>query len=991
MKNIYLSQVNNTYGKNAFLPYSVGIIQAYAQQNPTINENYNFAGFLYLRENIEAVVDRLVEPSILGVSCYIWNWEYSLAVVRAVKAKYPDCLVVLGGPHVPVLSDGFFHLHPYADLLVHYEGELAFADILLEALKSSPDYTSIAGLSVRLENNDTFKTAMRERVSDLSIIPSPYLTGVFDNLIKEPYDFHASQETNRGCPYSCTFCDWGSNVMAKLKHFDIDRLLQEIEWFADHKIDLLYNCLAEGTLVSTANGLVPIEKIKPDDVVIGFDEDNNNIISSVVEKTVYSGIKDVYRLEFMNGYIDATSKHKIYTNRGWKTVSELQSGDQILSCVRQGHDKKAAETKSLLSSMLGSFRRTNWKSKNSSPKRKLCPSTPSSFRTYKKQEFKGESRNCRKECNYKSKTWLCMDVWQKQSYAQIRATNRTTKKNSFLQIDAKILERSNMGETTSGKSWQIAKCIRANGEKIHRRQRSSIQICRRFQFLAGTMSVRQVQKSRFYSLPKRNQKNYSGTRALLASKSSISSRRDRGLCPKILAMYDYLGQRKIRRVTCNQNTDVYWTKLDSIKFIGKRKTYDVINAIPSHNFFANGILVSNCDANYGILPRDLELTERMAEIKRATGFPKKFRAAYAKNSNDAVFNIAKVLHAAEMNKGITLSFQSMNDKTLTLIKRKNIKIENFTDIVRRYRSEGIATYSEIIIGLPGETYDTFADGLNLLVQSGQHDSIQVYTCEVLPNSEMNHPAYRELHEIKTIHTPVLFFHGTPSEDPHHEFYDMVISTATLPYSDWLKCQKISWMFQAYHCLGLTQSIALYLNSRHKVSFRLFYEQLLEFADTHPETVIGKAAARATECFTNLGIGKPWGFVDQRFGNIIWPPEEAGFLMSVIEKKQFYIELLELVLSWHDDEILRDVVAYQEAVVWAPFEGLDIEVLLSHNVHEYLEGAYYDKESELACAPVRYLIKSKKAYDDLETYAKEVVWYGRKGGRFRHIDITTVDE
>ena len=638
MKNIYLSQVNNTYGRNAFLPYSVGIIQAFAQQNPIINANYNFAGFLYLREDIETVLEKLINPEILGVSCYIWNWEYSMAVVRAVKNKFPNCLVVLGGPHVPVLSDGFFKNHPYADILVHYEGELAFSEILLEALKEKPEYTAIAGLSVKLPNNETFKTPNRDRVSDLSTIPSPYLTGVFDKIINDPYDFHASQETNRGCPYSCTFCDWGSNVMAKLKHFDIDRLVKEIEWFADHKIDLLYNC----------------------------------------------------------------------------------------------------------------------------------------------------------------------------------------------------------------------------------------------------------------------------------------------------------------------------------------------------------------DANYGILPRDVELTKKMAEIKANTGFPKKFRAAYAKNSNDAVFNIAMILHHAEMNKGITLSFQSMNDKTLTLIKRKNIKIENFSDIIRRYRSEGIATYSEIIIGLPGETYDTFADGLNLLVQSGQHDSIQVYTCEVLPNSEMNHPLYRETHDIKSSHTPVLFFHGTPSEDPHHEFYDMVISTATLPYPDWLKCQRISWAFQAYHCLGLTQSIALYLNSKYKVSFRSFYEKLLDFAENNPKTIIGKTNIRATECFQNLGKGNPWGFVDQQFGDIIWPPEEAGFLMSVIDKKQFYVELFELINNWYPDEALKDVFAYQEAVVWTPFEGAEITIQLNHNVHEYLEAAYYEKEETMIATPIKYLIKSKKTYDDLETYAREVVWYGRKGGRFRHTDITIVD-
>jgi putative methyltransferase len=99
-----------------------------------------------------------------------------------------------------------------------------------------------------------------------------------------------------------------------------------------------------------------------------------------------------------------------------------------------------------------------------------------------------------------------------------------------------------------------------------------------------------------------------------------------------------------------------------------------------------------------------------------TGFPNKFRAAYAKNSNERVFTIARMLHAAGMNKGVTLSFQSMNDETLKLIKRHNIKTRQLPGPGGRYRAEGIATYSEFIIGLPGETYHTFADGLDTLIR-----------------------------------------------------------------------------------------------------------------------------------------------------------------------------------------------------------------------------------------------------------------------------------
>ena len=88
----------------------------------------------------------------------------------------------------------------------------------------------------------------------------------------------------------------------------------------------------------------------------------------------------------------------------------------------------------------------------------------------------------------------------------------------------------------------------------------------------------------------------------------------------------------------------------------------------------------NCDANYGLFPEDQELTDALVETKARTGWPKKFRAAYAKNSNERVFDIAKKLNDAGMSKGVTLSLQSLDDLTLDLIKRRNMKINDFSSL-----------------------------------------------------------------------------------------------------------------------------------------------------------------------------------------------------------------------------------------------------------------------------------------------------------------------
>ena len=377
-KNIYLCQVNHTFGNQAWLPYSVGVIQAYCETISEITDNFQFIDLVFLRNDPEVMAKTFESPSFLGLSCYIWNGEYNKKLAQAVKVQHPDCIVVMGGPHVPLSSEDFFRVNPYVDFLVHFEGELAFSEILLESLKDDSDYSGIKGLSIRNANNSCTKTEPRELKYGLEILPSPYLEGVFDQLMELPYEFQASQETHRGCPYSCAFCDWGSATMSKVRQFDDSRLYEELDWIGRHKIEVLYNC----------------------------------------------------------------------------------------------------------------------------------------------------------------------------------------------------------------------------------------------------------------------------------------------------------------------------------------------------------------DANYGILKRDVSLTSKTVETKNKYGFPKKFRTAFAKNSNDRVFEISRILSDADMSKGVTLSFQSMNDDTLDLIRRKNIKIENFSEIMRRYRSANMPTYTELILGMPGETYSTFTDGICELIAAGQHDSLNIYVCMI---------------------------------------------------------------------------------------------------------------------------------------------------------------------------------------------------------------------------------------------------------------------
>src|SRR2546430_15406249 len=107
----YFFQFGFRYGNEVYLPYSVGALWAYARTLPEIDERYENAGFVFLRDDPDRIVTALDRPQVAAFSTYMWNWEMSVAVARRIKERFPACLVVFGRPHVPSAAEGFLARH----------------------------------------------------------------------------------------------------------------------------------------------------------------------------------------------------------------------------------------------------------------------------------------------------------------------------------------------------------------------------------------------------------------------------------------------------------------------------------------------------------------------------------------------------------------------------------------------------------------------------------------------------------------------------------------------------------------------------------------------------------------------------------------------------------------------------------------------------------------------------------------------------------------
>ncbi|MCV6636802.1 radical SAM protein [Candidatus Albibeggiatoa sp. nov. NOAA] len=242
---VYLNEFNVVMEHAAYLPLVSGLLRAYAETSKLLRDNYQFMPFLFYRDSPQQIIKQYDNPTVAAFSTSMWNEQLNLEIANKVKQRYPNCLIVFGGPQVPHYPQAYFEQYPFIDIAVRSEGEEAFSEILTRFLDSR-DFSNIAGIAWR--HPDTHACIRndleRPKSRDLDLYPSPYIEGLFDDLITARPDlqFQAIVETNRGCPFPCTFCFWGQGGLSrKYRYHGIERVRREIEWCAQHKIKYVFN------------------------------------------------------------------------------------------------------------------------------------------------------------------------------------------------------------------------------------------------------------------------------------------------------------------------------------------------------------------------------------------------------------------------------------------------------------------------------------------------------------------------------------------------------------------------------------------------------------------------------------------------------------------------------------------------------------------------------------------------------------------------------
>ncbi len=625
MLTVSSSQYNYQYGDRIHLPYSIACLVTYLKNNQKIKENFKFEKTFVFRENIEDDINRCKNSDVLLCSCYVWNWELTIHLAEQVKKINPDCLIILGGPHVPENSAGFFDKYPFVDMLVHGEGEKISEEIFTEYLNNK-DFSNVKGISTK-----EFQTMFAERINDLDILPSPYLTNTIWELVEnvEGIRWICSWETHRGYPYLCTFCDWGSATFTKMRRFSEETLMKELDWFAENKMT----------------------------------------------------------------YIDC------------------------------------------------------------------------------------------------------------------------------------------------------------------------------------------------------------------------------------------------------------------------------------------------CDANFGIFfVRDLRIAKKLNELATTKGFPQTFQQSWAKNSSEKIIPIAKELQEGGLLTAVTLSVQSLDENTLTIIKRANMKFDRFSNLSNQFREEGLPTYSEVIRGLPGETLESFKEGLEQLVGESKIDTIYIFHCIVLPNAPMNIPEYREKYKLKTIRSPIYLGHSSINNRTIEEYENVVTSTSTATQEDIKQMYLYSWITLSMHSFGILEYVSRYYNKIHGISYMKFYEEVLEFCKT--ENSIFSEEYEKVVKHSEIGYkGEGWNHYDPKLGDINWPIEEATWLRLASQKSRtldginLFLEYLERKLGYATPkEILRDLAKFQLFLI----STKENQNVTKSETFEYDWKEFFASSSQLRKIEKNYNYKNQIVEKDDFEWNKRAIWYGRRG-------------
>ena len=217
-------------------PYPIACIKSWLLTYSKYPGRFQVELFKDPQEFLDAFLEQ--QPAVVGFSNYLWNLDLTDTICKEIKSAYPETFIISGGPNYPLedhMREKWLRARPAIDVYMIGEGEEPFTELMdawyetgsLEEARRS----GIDGCHTLVDGRLFKSSDVSPRITDLNLIPSPYLAGYLDSFLQET-SLNPLLETNRGCPFTCTFCVDGIGDRTKVYRSSLEKFEAELEYIA---------------------------------------------------------------------------------------------------------------------------------------------------------------------------------------------------------------------------------------------------------------------------------------------------------------------------------------------------------------------------------------------------------------------------------------------------------------------------------------------------------------------------------------------------------------------------------------------------------------------------------------------------------------------------------------------------------------------------------------------------------------------------------------
>jgi radical SAM superfamily enzyme YgiQ (UPF0313 family) len=407
----------------------------------------------------------------------------------------------------------------------------------------------------------------------------------------------------------------------------------------------------------------------------------------------------------------------------------------------------------------------------------------------------------------------------------------------------------------------------------------------------------------------------------------------------------------------------------------------------------NNLIIA--DPNYGQFKSDVELAEYINEVFDRHNYPSLMYTSSAKNNQDNLIKISKTLKHTIMP--LRMSVQSMTDDVLENIKRKNISIDAMMAVQNSMRTATQGTESEVIMPLPGETFESHIESISKLMNSGL-DKIIPYQLMLLDGSEMKLDESMDQHEfVKKYRVLPRSASDLDFVGKSIEIEEIVVATNTFSFEEYSKARVLHLMIATVYNGGSFGGF-FKLAREHNINLKEFLFKLHDNFVSHPSlSKLHKEFVKETheEIFDSYEETASFYLKSKNFNLLINGEIGKNLLqtyscIAYLSHASDLVDLLENTLKEVSmgvihDRIIKDLAQFYRL----GFKNyLDINRLnlsdnefLKFDIPSWLQSRQNISEFEFHTKTEFIFFTSPKSYDYVESYFER---YGRSAQAFGKI-------